>query len=97
LTPIRRVKAKQDAVLLVCTKCFKKADVKDRLTKPLKRAIKPLGYKLVKTRCLGVCPENAVTMRDSARPREWMIVRPDAPADEIAASLVHGIGERRLS
>lgn len=94
---IRRVKAKQDDVLLVCTKCFKRADAKDRLTKPLKRAVKPLGYKLVKTRCLGVCPKNAVTMRDSKRPREWLIVKPDTPADEIAASLVHGVGERGLS
>lgn len=94
---IRRVKAKQDDVLLVCTKCFKKAGAKDRLTKPLKRAVKPIGYKLVKTRCLSVCPKNAVTMRDSKRPREWMIVKPDAPADEIVTSLVDRVGERGLS
>jgi Fe-S-cluster-containing hydrogenase component 2 len=97
LTLIRRTKAKQDAVLLVCTKCFKKADVKDRLTKPLKRAVKPLGYKLVKTRCLGVCPKNAVTMNDSRRPREWMIVKPDATAETVAASLLDTVGERGLS
>lgn len=97
MIPIRRVKSKQDAVLLVCTKCFKKAHVKDRLTKPLKRAVKPLGYKLIKTRCLGVCPKNAVTMRDSKRPGEWQIVRPDTPAEEVAASIVQAVGERGLS
>ena len=97
MTPVRLVKAKQDAVLLICTKCFKKAGVKDRLTKPLKRAVKPLGYKLIKTRCLGVCPKNAVTLRDSARAREWLIVRPETSPDEIAASLVHRVGERGLS
>lgn len=94
---IRRVKAKQDAVLLVCTKCFKKAHAKDRLTKPLKRAIKPLGYKLVKTRCMGVCPKDAITMNDSRRPREWLIVKPDTPTTEVAASLVEAVGERGLS
>lgn len=97
MKPIRRVKSKQDAVLLVCSKCFKKAGAKDYLTKPLKRAVKPLGYKLVKTRCLGVCPKNAITMNDSRRPREWLIVKPDTPADEIAVSLVETVGERGLT
>lgn len=97
MIPIRRVKARQDAVLLVCGKCLKKGDGKDPLTKPLKRAIKPLGYRLIKTRCLGVCPKNAITMNDSRRPREWLIVRPDTPADEIAASLVETVGERGLA
>lgn len=92
MIPIRRVKAKQDDVLLICTKCFKKAGVKDRLTKPLKHAVKPIGYKLVKTRCLGVCPKNGVTLRDSKRPREWMIVRPDTPPTDIVTSIVEAVG-----
>lgn len=82
---------------MVCSKCFKKADTKDYLTKPLKRAVKPLGYKLVKTRCLGVCPKNAITMNDSRSPREWLIVKPDTPAGEIAASLVETVGQRGLA
>lgn len=89
---LRWVKAKQDATLLVCAKCFKRIDAKDRLSKPLKKAVKPLGYKMVKTRCLGVCPKDAVTLNDSRRPREWLIVRPDAKATEIAASLVETVG-----
>ena len=62
------------------------------MTKPLKRAVKPLGYRLVTTRCVGVCPKGAITLRDSRRSREWLIVKPDTEPAEIAASLVDAVG-----
>lgn len=89
---MRWVKAKQDATLLVCANCFKRIDAKDRLTKPLKKVVKPLGYKLVRTRCLGVCPKDAVVLNDSRRPREWLLVRPGVDPDDVAASLFETIG-----
>ena len=80
-------KAKPTALLLVCTKCFKRTGAKDRLTGPLKRALKPDGVKLVKTRCLGVCPKGAVVLHDSRKPREWTIVRADTAIDTVVAAV----------
>jgi len=89
---IRLAKAKPTAIVLACEKCFKRADFKDWLTKPLKRALKPHRIKLVKTRCLGVCPKGAVALHDSRRPREWIIVANGTPADDVAGLFLEAIG-----
>lgn len=85
-------KAKPVAIVMACEKCFKRANVKDKVTKPLQRALKPHRIKLVKTRCLGVCPKNAVTLHDSRRPREWIIVANGTPAAEVSSLFVEAVG-----
>lgn len=85
---VLRVPVKPEAVILVCGKCAKRNGAKDRLSKPLKRALKPAALKVVKTRCLGVCPGRATVVHDSRRPQEWLIVRDDTPLDEVVGSLV---------
>ncbi len=82
---IRLSKAKPTAIVMACAKCFKRTHAKDKLTKPLKRALKPQRIKLVKTRCLGVCPKDAVVLHDSRRPQQWIIVNNGTPPDEVAA------------
>ncbi|UVO53839.1 (2Fe-2S) ferredoxin domain-containing protein [Sphingomonas sp. SUN039] len=89
---IRLARAKPVAIVMACEKCFKRTHAKDKLTKPLKRALKPHRIKLVKTRCLGVCPRDAVTLHDSRKPREWAIVAHGTPADEVAALFLETVG-----
>jgi hypothetical protein len=89
---IRLSRAKPAAIVLVCEKCFKRGRVKDRLTKPLKRALKPHRMKLVKTRCLGVCPRDAVVLHDSRRPREWVVVANGTSAEEVSSLFLETVG-----
>ena len=84
---IRFAKAKPVAIVMACEKCFRRIGAKDRLTKPLKKALKPMGIRVVRTRCLGVCPKDAVVLHDSRAPREWLIVREGTPVDEVATAL----------
>lgn len=85
---IRHVRAKPLALILVCGKCPKRNGSKDRLTKPLKKLLKPARMKVVGTRCLGVCPGNATALHDSRKPGEWIIVKDGTSAENVAASLV---------
>ena len=89
---IRLTKAKPVAIVMACERCFKRTHVKDRLTKPLKRALKSHRIKLVKTRCLGVCPKDAVALHDSRRPRQWIVVNNGTPPDEVAALFLEAVG-----
>jgi len=83
---IRWAKAKPAAVILVCDKCPKRTGG-DPLAKPLKRALKGARMKIVRTKCLGVCPGKATLLHDSRRPREWLIVKHGTPVEEVAAAL----------
>ena len=85
---VLRIGAKPAALILVCGKCAKRNGHKDRLTKPLRRALKPHKLKVVKTKCLGVCPAKATTLHDSRKAREWTIVRDGTDPAEVAALLV---------
>ncbi len=89
---IRLARAKPVAIVMACEKCFKRAHLKDKLTKPLKRALIPHGIKLVKTRCLGVCPKGAATLHDSRRPREWIIVANGTTADDVSRLFLETVG-----
>lgn len=89
---IRRVAAKPAGIVLVCGKCAKRSGHKDRLTKPLKRALKPLKLRVLSSKCLGPCPGRATTVHDSRRPREWLIVKDGTPVEEVAALLVEAVG-----
>lgn len=84
--------------VLVCRKCSKKVDGgfgPDR-NEPLARALRrSLGMKkgrkaaagIIEVSCLGVCPKGAVTVVNGAQARDWLLVRPGADLDELAAAL----------
>lgn len=97
-------KSNWDRTVLVCTKCSKKIDGgfgpkgKMPLLKAL-RAVLGKGRKakagVLPVKCLGVCPKNAVTIIDSRRPREWIIVPSATPVAQILAALdEHPVGRR---
>lgn len=88
---IRLSKAKPAAIVMACEKCFKRTHTKDRLTKPLKKALKPQRIKVIRTRCLGVCPRDAVVLHDSRKPREWVIAATDTPPEEVAALFLEAV------
>ena len=89
---VKFVKAKPRAVLLVCGKCEKKMGSAGKYAKPLKKLLKPSRIKVVRTKCLGVCPGNSVTMHDSRKAQEWMIVRGSTPVEEVAELLFETVG-----
>ena len=84
---VRRIPANRDKLLIVCGKCAKRTGG-DALAKPLRKALKPLGYDVVASRCMGLCPGKATAMRDAARPAEWLIVKHGTSTDAIVAELV---------
>ena len=66
-------------VVLVCGKCSRKLGGKP-LAKTLRRRIgkgRKAAAGVVEVKCLKLCPKGAVTVIDSRRPTEWLIVRPD--------------------
>jgi len=86
---------------LVCAKCSKKLDEGfGDDGKPLAKALrKHLKLKngpksragVVEVKCLDVCPKGAVVVVDSARPNDWLLVRPGDDLDAVAGRL--GLGE----
>jgi predicted metal-binding protein len=82
---IRPVRAGWAGAVLVCGKCSKKIgggfgkDGRAPLAKALRKDLglkkgrkAPLG--VVETKCLGVCPKNAVVIMDAAHPDRWLVV-----------------------
>jgi predicted metal-binding protein len=95
---LKRVRSDWQGAVLVCGKCSKKLDGgfgRKGRTPLVKLLRKILGLKkgrkaslgVVETRCLGVCPRNAVALVDGRRPGEWLIVPRDADMVELAARL----------
>jgi len=92
------VKSRWERTVLVCAKCSKKIDGgfggndKQSLAKALRRY---LGLKrwrramigIVETRCLGVCPHNAVTIIDAAAPERWRVIARGADIAQVAKAL----------
>ena len=86
-----------DAVL-VCGKCSRKLNggfgpkSKTGLAKALRRHLglsrgrKALAG-VVEVKCLGVCPKGAVTVIDTAHPRQWLLVPEHADLDDVAETL----------
>lgn len=89
-------KSNWDQTVLVCAKCSKKINGgfgpkgKTPLLKAL-RGVLGKGRKasvgVVPVKCLGVCPKNAVTLIDSRRPREWIIVQAGSPVGDVTKAL----------
>lgn len=93
----RFVRSNWATTVLVCAKCSGKLNggFGKRGRTPLHKALrKALGkgrkadIGIVPVKCLGVCPRNAVTMIDSRKPREWMIVPAGTEVDDVAATLL---------
>lgn len=81
---------------LVCAKCTKRLNGgfgkkgRTSLVKLLRRAFgkgRDASVGVVAVKCLGVCPQGAVTVIDTRRPREWMLVRAGTPVEEVVAAL----------
>lgn len=93
-----RVAANWTGAVLVCGKCSKKIDGgfgergRTSLTKALRALLglkkgRKAAFGVVETRCLGICPKNAVVMIDTAQPGTWRIVPAGMPVEEVAALL----------
>lgn len=87
---MRAVRANWETAILVCRKCEKRQ--KMPLARMLRKALgggrkrkAPVG--IVEVKCLGVCPGHAVTMIDARRPREWLLVKPGTPIEDVVAAL----------
>ena len=92
------ISAEWRSAILVCRKCTKKLDGgfgpkgKAGLAKALRKATggkkgRKARLGVVEVGCLGVCPKGAVTLVDTAHPREWLIVRAGTPVEDVAARL----------
>lgn len=42
---------------------------------------------MISTRCLKLCPKQAVTVVDGARPDEWLVIERGTPIEEVRARL----------
>ena len=87
----------QNAVL-ICRKCSKKLDGgfgpdgDQRLAKALRKHLalkkgRKAAAGLLEVDCLGICPKGAVTVVNGAASRDWLIVKPGADLDQLAAEL----------
>lgn len=95
---IRRVRSEWTGTILICAKCSRKAGGgfgdtgRLSLGKALRRLMgwrkgrkEPFG--IVEVRCLGLCPRDAVTVLDPARPGEWRLVPVGTPVEDVAVEL----------
>lgn len=96
---MKPAKAGWETAFLICAKCSKKVGGgfgrKGRT--PLAKLLRKLPgfgkgrrarYGVVETRCLGLCPRDAVTLVDTRRPGEWRMVRPGADVEALRTELV---------
>ncbi len=83
-------------VVLVCGKCSRKVgrafgpDEDQTLVKALRRRAgkgRKAAVGVVETRCLKLCPKNAVTVVDARAPDAWLVVPPGEPIDALAERL----------
>jgi predicted metal-binding protein len=93
---LNRVSSNWGSAALICKKCTKKVDGgfgdkgRTSLSKALKKEIgkgrkAPMG--VIEVKCLGICPKNAVTVIDTRKPGEWMVVRAGTPVAQVKALL----------
>lgn len=103
-----RISSQWRTAILVCRKCSKKLDGgfgpkgDERLSKALRKHLalkkgRKAAAGIIEVNCLGICPKGAVTVVDGADSREWLLVRPGADLDVLAASLGLAGTERRVS
>lgn len=96
------VRARWQGAILICAKCEKKLqggfgpDGRAKLSKCLaKRNGGGRGRKarlgVVATGCLKICPKNAVTVVDTGRPKDWLIVAVGTPLEDVETQLGVGV------
>ena len=92
---VKQARAQWRGAVLVCAKCSKKAGGgfgpkgRDRLAKALRREPgfgkgRKAVIGVVEVKCLGLCPKNAVTVVDTRRPHEWLVVPAEADVAALA-------------
>ncbi|TVV71595.1 hypothetical protein [Sphingomonas solaris] len=95
---MKTVRANWRTTILVCRKCSKKlgGGFGPKGRTDLARALRDeaglgKGRKaeagVLEVECLKICPKHAVTVVDTARPGEWLVVKPETPLAEVAARL----------
>ena len=93
-----RVRADWSAAVLVCGKCSKKlgggfgGKGRTSLAKALREEPgfgrgRKAAVGVVKTRCLGICPKDAVVLIDTRAPGRWRLVPAAADVSALAESL----------
>ena len=85
-------------VIVVCRKCTKKLDggfgPGNELTLPraLKQSLRAAGRRhttrVIETKCLGICPKNAVTVLSASAPASLYTVQTGTDASAILATLL---------
>jgi predicted metal-binding protein len=96
------VRSNWRTTVLVCRKCSKKVGGgfgpkrKTSLAKALKAELgggkgRKASVGIIETKCLGVCPKNAVTVVDGRHSDLWLLIRPGTPVAEVAESLGLGV------
>ena len=92
-----RVQSNWASAALVCAKCTKKlgggfgAKGNVPLAKALRKVLgkgRKASVGIVPVKCLGICPKGGVTVVDTRKPREWMVVRAGTPVEHVAAVLI---------
>jgi len=95
---VKRVAARWERAILVCSKCEKKLDGgfgiegAERLSRCLARAGgggkgRKARVGVAGTRCLKLCPKRAVVVVDAGRPGEWLVVPAGTPLAEVTRAL----------
>ncbi len=84
-------------VILVCRKCSKKlhggfgADGDQTLPRALKTELRQTqrrrAVRVIETKCLGLCPKNAVTLLPASAPGALLTIPVGTPAGEVLARL----------
>jgi len=94
----RHVRTRWSNAVLVCRKCSKKVnggfgpDGDRSLAKALRKHLRlgkgrKAGAGILEVGCLDICPKRAVTVVDTRRPDQWLLVRPGANLDMLAHDL----------
>jgi predicted metal-binding protein len=93
-----KVPSNWKTTVLVCRKCSKKLDGgfgpdrDQRLSKALRTHLslkkgRKASAGIVDVDCLGICSKGAVTVVNSHKSREWLLVRPGADMAQLARNL----------
>jgi predicted metal-binding protein len=93
---VKQVRSDWSGAVLVCGKCSKKLGGgfgpkgRERLAKALRGEAgfgkgRKADVGVVEVKCLGLCPKNAVTVVDTRRPGEWLVVAAGDDVGKLAA------------
>jgi predicted metal-binding protein len=88
-----------NTVVLLCGKCARKMDGgygrngKEKLRNVLREAFRENGHRrdvrIIETRCMGVCPRQAVTALNASRPARILTIPKGTAGNEAMTQLMH--------